>query len=110
VVEYRNSALNAVYSAISHPLRRGLLQRLTAGQARVTELAGQFDVSLAAVSKHIRVLEAAGLVQRSISGREHWLVLEASRLEAASQWLDAYRRFWEAGLDRLEARLNDLSE
>jgi DNA-binding transcriptional ArsR family regulator len=107
VVEYHGSSLDAIYGAISHPVRRTLLERLTAGRARVTELAGPFNVSLAAVSKHIRVLEDAGLVRRSIRGREHWLALEASRLEAASQWLDAYRRFWEAGLGRLEAHLKD---
>src|SRR5215831_3166928 len=72
-----------------------------------TDSADRYDVSLAAVSKHIRVLEGAGLVRRFITGREHWLALEASRLEPASQWLDAYRRFWESGLDRLEARLRE---
>jgi DNA-binding transcriptional ArsR family regulator len=107
MVEYRRSALDVTYGAISHPVRRRLLERLTVGRARVTELAGLFDVSLAAVSKHIRVLEDAGLVRRSITGREHWLALEASRFEAASKWLDAYRRFWEAGLDRLETKLKE---
>jgi DNA-binding transcriptional ArsR family regulator len=105
VVEYRAAQLDAVYGAISHPVRRSLLERLTSDRARVTELAGGFDVSLAAVSKHIRVLEDAGLVRRSISGRDHWLALEASRLEPASRWLDTYRRFWEAGLDKLEEQL-----
>jgi DNA-binding transcriptional ArsR family regulator len=105
VVEYSRAPVDLVYGAIAHPVRRALLERLVGGGARVTELAKLFDVSLAAVSKHIRVLEGAGLVSRSIKGREHWLTLEASRLEPASQWLDAYRRFWEAGLDRLEAQL-----
>jgi DNA-binding transcriptional ArsR family regulator len=109
MVEHRRSRLDDVYGAISHPVRRSLLERLTVDRARVTDLAGNFDISLAAVSKHIRVLEDAGLVRRVIAGRDHWLVLEASRLEPASRWLDAYRRFWEAGLDRLEARLKELT-
>lgn len=96
-----------VYGAISHPVRRTLLRRLADDRARVTDLAGHFDVSLAAVSKHIRILEDAGLVQRSVAGRDHWLALQASRLEPASRWLDAYRRFWEAGLDRLQAELEE---
>jgi DNA-binding transcriptional ArsR family regulator len=107
MVERSATALDAIYGAIAHPVRRSLVERLGAGTARVTDLAGGYDVSLAAVSKHIRVLEGAGLVRRAVTGREHWLVLEASRLEPASRWLDYYRRFWEAGLDRLEARLTD---
>jgi DNA-binding transcriptional ArsR family regulator len=107
MVEYRRTELDDVYAAISHRVRRSLLERLTMERARVTDLAGAFDVSLAAVSKHIRVLEDAGLVRRSVAGRDHWMALDASGLEPASQWLEAYRRFWEAGLDRLEARLRE---
>jgi DNA-binding transcriptional ArsR family regulator len=107
LVEQPAVVLDAIYGAISHPVRRSLLERLSGGTARVTDLADRYDVSLAAVSKHIRVLEGAGLVRRFITGREHWLALEASRLEPASQWLDAYRRYWEASLDRLEARLKE---
>lgn len=109
MVERSAASLDAVYGAISHPVRRSLLERLSGGTARVTDLANRYDVSLAAVSKHIRVLEGAGLVRRFVTGREHWLMLEASSLEPASQWLDAYRRFWEASLDRLEARLEELT-
>lgn len=100
-------SLDRIYGAISHSARRSLLERLSSGTSRVTELAGSFDMSLAAVSKHIRVLEGAGLVRRSITGREHWLSLDASRLEAASDWLDTYRNFWEARLDLLEVRLKE---
>jgi len=107
LVEHFPTALDAVYGAIAHPVRRSLLERLSGGTARVTDLADRYDVSLAAVSKHIRVLEGAGLVRRLVTGREHWLVLEPARLEPATQWLDTYRRFWEASLDRLEARLED---
>ena len=109
MVEYRRATLDATYGAISHPVRRRLLERLSTGRARVTELADLFDVSLAAVSKHIRVLEGAGLVRRSVVGREHWLTLEATRLRPATQWLEGYRRFWESSLDRLEARIKETS-
>lgn len=105
VVEYPSRPLDAVYAALSHPVRRSLLERLQPGGAKVTELAAPFAISLAAVSKHIRVLEAAGLVRRTIIGREHHLVLEPSPLMGASNWLDSYRRFWEDRLDVLEARL-----
>ena len=108
VVEYTELRLDAIYSALAHPIRReviGQLSGLGGGGARVTELSAPFPVSLAAVSKHIRVLEDAGLVRRSISGREHHLSLEPQPLEAASSWLESYRRFWTARLDLLEAQL-----
>jgi len=105
MVEYRAGQLDAVYAAISHPVRRSLLERLRPGDARVTELAAPFSMSLAAVSKHINVLESAGLVRRTVHGREHQLALEASPLMTAASWLDRYRRFWEDRLDLLEARL-----
>jgi DNA-binding transcriptional ArsR family regulator len=107
LVEQSTVLLDEVYGAIAHPVRRSLIEQLSHGTARVTDLADGYEVSLAAVSKHIRVLEAAGLVRRFITGREHWLALEASPLEPASEWLDIYRRFWEASLDRLEARLKE---
>ena len=105
MVEYSPSGLDAVYAALSHPVRRSLLEHLRPGGAKVTELAAPFPMSLAAVSKHIRVLESAGLVQRTIIGREHRLVLEPSPLMSAATWLESYRRFWEERLDLLEARL-----
>jgi DNA-binding transcriptional ArsR family regulator len=105
MVEYRSSQLDAVYSAISHPVRRSLLEHLGPGAAKVTELAVQYPISLAAVSKHIRVLESAGLVRRTIVGREHRLALEPSPLMGAAIWLESYRRFWDDRLDVLETRL-----
>ena len=95
VVEYRNGQLDAVYAALAHPVRRTLLEHLRPAGAKVTDLAAPFPMSLAAVSKHIRVLESAGLIQRTIRGREHQLVLEPSPLMSAADWLDSYRRFWE---------------
>lgn len=105
MVEYRESTLDAVYGALAHPVRRSLLQHLVTGRAKVTELAAPYPMSLAAVSKHIRVLESAGLVRRTILGREHQLVLEPFPLMSAVTWLDSYRRFWEDRLDLLEAKL-----
>ena len=106
MVEYQPSQLDAVYSAISHPVRRSLLGRLGPREAKVTELAALYPISLAAVSKHIRVLESAGLVRRTITGREHRLALEPSPLMSAAMWLESYRRFWDDRLDLLEARLH----
>lgn len=105
MVEYRDDQLDATYAAISHPVRRAVLQRLRAGEARVTELALPFGMSLAAVSKHIRVLEEAGLLERSIHGREHRLALNPSGLQPAARWLDLYQSFWQDRLDLLESKL-----
>jgi DNA-binding transcriptional ArsR family regulator len=105
LVEYSNGQLDAVYAAISHPVRRSVLDQLRPGGAIVTQLAARYPMSLAAVSKHIRVLEDAGLVGRSIQGREHHLALEPSPLMTAAGWLDSYRQFWDERLDRLEGRL-----
>jgi DNA-binding transcriptional ArsR family regulator len=105
VVEYRPRQLDVVYAALAHPVRRSLLEHLRAGSAKVTDLAAPFPMSLAAVSKHIRVLESAGLIRRTIRGREHQLVLEPSPLMSAAEWLDSYRRFWEERLDLLDAKL-----
>jgi DNA-binding transcriptional ArsR family regulator len=105
LVEHSPDRLDSVYAAISHPVRRSLLEHLGTRGAKVTELAARYPMSLAAVSKHIRVLESAGLIRRTVQGREHHLVLETSPLMAAAGWLDSYRRFWDDRLDLLEARL-----
>jgi DNA-binding transcriptional ArsR family regulator len=105
MVESRRGELDAVYAAVAHPVRRRLLELVAPAPARVTDLAAPFEMSLAAVSKHIRVLEDAGLVRRQITGREHRLRLEPTPLAPAAGWLDSYRRFWEARLDALESRL-----
>jgi len=107
VVEYSPADLDALYGSLSHPVRRAVVERLSQGAARVTDLALPFDSSLEAVSKHIRVLEAAGLVERTVRGREHRLSLRGARLEPASSWLQSYRRFWESRLDLLEARIRE---
>lgn len=90
--------LDLVFGALSDRTRRALLARLSKGSARVTDLAEPFDMSLPAVSKHVKVLERAGLVARSIDGRVHQCALSAEPLEDVDDWLSYYRRFWD---DRL---------
>jgi len=102
MVEHSLGSLDYTYTALSSPVRRQILERLGQGEARVTELAEPFDISLAAVSKHLQLLERAGLVQRRIDGRDHWLSLELQRLSEAGEWIERNRRFWAESLDRLE--------
>ena len=89
------------------PTRRALLARLRGGEASVSELAEPFEMSLVAVSKHIKVLEAAGLVARRIEGRTHYLSLNAAPLADAFTWLGFYRDFWTDSLDALNQMLQD---
>src|SRR3984893_19601683 len=98
VVEYSTRQLEAVYAASAHPVRRRVLEQLRPRGATVTEPAAAHPISLAAVSKLIRVLEDAHLVRRTILGREHRLPLEPAALGAAAGWLDTYRQFWGARL------------
>ena len=91
--------------ALADETRRSILQRLSGGQARVTEVAAPFDISLNSVSKHIRILERAGLVRRHVSGRDHYLSLDPEPLNQAAAWLAKSRDFWTARVDALEAAL-----
>ena len=91
--------------ALADPTRRAILQRLSKGEARVTELAAPFDISLNSVSKHIRILERADLVRRRVSGREHFLAFNPGPMESATEWMERHRIFWTARLDALEAAL-----
>jgi DNA-binding transcriptional ArsR family regulator len=95
--------LDAVLSAVSDPTRRAIIDRLTRGPARVTDVAEPFAMSLNAVSKHLKVLEGAGLVVRSKQGREHVLRLDARPLREVVRWASRYERYWTERLDRLEA-------
>jgi DNA-binding transcriptional ArsR family regulator len=95
--------LDHVFAAISDPTRRAILDRLTRGPARVTDVAEPFEMSLAAVSKHVQMLERAGLVRRVRRGREHTLTLNARPLRHVVRWTSHYERFWNGRLDRLEA-------
>lgn len=94
-------------SALADPTRRAILDRLALGEARVTQLAAPFPISLNAVSKHIRMLERARLVNRRRSGREHLLSLNAEVVESTAEWLDSRRALWTARLDALEQALRD---
>jgi DNA-binding transcriptional ArsR family regulator len=98
-------ALDEVFSALAHPMRRQLVSRLAHGEVTVTGLATPFPVSLNAVSKHLKVLEAAGLVARRWVGREAWVRLEPGAMASARDWLDHYRDFWNARFDAIEAHL-----
>jgi DNA-binding transcriptional ArsR family regulator len=91
--------------ALADPTRRAILQRLSSGQARVTELAQPFDMSLNAVSKHIRILERADLVRRRTAGREHFLSFNREQLDEVATWVQTQRAVWTARLDALEALL-----
>ena len=97
--------LDLVFGAVADPTRRAILSALRKGPASITALAEPFDISFAGVSKHILVLEHAGLVRREIVGREHHCHLAPEPFEAASGWLEGYRDFWESRLDALEARV-----
>ena len=97
--------LNATFAALADPTRRAILARLRRGPATVGDLAGPFAMSLPAVSKHLKVLEQAGLIGRSRDGQRLYCHLEPGPLQAADAWLERYRRFWEQGFDRLAAHL-----
>jgi DNA-binding transcriptional ArsR family regulator len=97
--------LNRVYAAIADPTRRAILAVLAGGELNVGSLAGRFPISFNGVSKHVKVLERAGLVRRRVHGREHWLRLRPEPLREATRWLEHYRVFWDARLDALEAFL-----
>lgn len=100
--EYRSTELDGVFKALCDPTRRAILARLTDADARVTDVASEFPISLNSISKHIRTLERAGLLRRSIVGRDHVLSLNAAPLAQAQAWIEEYRRFWEGRLAALE--------
>lgn len=101
------SNLDLTMTALADPTRRAILDLLAAGEARVTDLAKPFSMSLAAVSKHIKVLERAGLVRRRRAGREHILTINPMPLDDAAAWIEARRAFWSHQLDALERVLRE---
>jgi DNA-binding transcriptional ArsR family regulator len=102
--------LDATLTALAHPTRRAILARLADGEARVTEIAAPFAISLNSVSKHIRMLERAALVRRRIEGREHILTLNPHGLDEAAQWIDAQRALWTWRLAELDKILKEPSD
>lgn len=105
MVEYDSHALDTIFHALGDATRRTMLGDLAAGERTVSELAQPFAMSLAAASKHIKVLEAAGLIRRDIRGRTHVCSLDPAPLMSADEWLGVYRRFWTDRLDTLEQLL-----
>src|SRR5471032_3308673 len=100
--------LPATFSALSDPTRRAILARLSSCEASVMELAEPFAMSLPAVSKHLKVLERAGLIARSREAQWRPCKLEAARLKEVAEWVEHYRRFWEQSFDRLDAYLKEV--
>lgn len=100
--EYKNARLDEVFGAVSDGTRRAILARLAESDARVTDLANAFPISLNSTSKHIRMLERAGLLTRSVQGREHVLSLNAGPMAEAAGWMEFYRQFWSDRLAALE--------
>jgi DNA-binding transcriptional ArsR family regulator len=107
MVNYSTTALDATFGALSDPTRRAILARLAQGEAKVTELAEPFQMSLPAISKHLRVLESAGLLRREIDGRVHRCRLDADPMKNAAAWIVQYRAFWESQFDALEKFLQE---
>jgi len=101
MVKYSSRGLNRTFAALADPTRRRILAHLARGDQRVTHLARPHHMSLPAVSKHLRVLEKAGLLRRRRYGRVHEMQLNAKPLKQAAEWVEVYRKFWEGSLDRL---------
>lgn len=100
--------LSSTFAALADPTRRAILTRLSTGRRSVSELAAPFDMSLPAVSKHLKVLERAGLIERGREAQWRPCTLQATPLREASDWIGQYRRFWEESLDRMEDYLREL--
>lgn len=110
MVKCSSRLLNRTFAALADPTRRRILEHLSRGDRCVTDLAKPYSMSLPAVSKHLRVLESAGLIRRRRSGRMHRLKLEAKPMKQASQWIEEYRHFWEGSLNRLDKYLQELQK
>ena len=101
--------LSQVFAALADPTRRAILARLSKGEASVNEIAEPFDITLPAVSKHLKVLEKAGLIERTRSAQYRPCRLQAAPLRDASDWIDHYRQYWEESFDRLDAYLKTVT-
>src|SRR3954470_3394261 len=108
VTETLGGQLDTTFAALSDPTRRAIVERLADGEASVTELAAPFAMSLPAVSKHLKVLERAGLISRSRDAQWRPCRLEPEPLKETTDWLEQYRRFWDESFDRLDAYLHEL--
>jgi DNA-binding transcriptional ArsR family regulator len=108
MVTDKSMSLDRVFHALAHPARRTMLRRLADGEHNLTELAAPLQMSFPAASKHVRVLEHAKLVRRRIIGRIHLCRIDGKALALANQWLETYRRIWEANFQRLDDLLDEL--
>src|SRR3982750_3061633 len=106
----KSDQLDAVFAALADPTRRALLDRLTRGEASVAELAAPFAMSQPAISKHLKVLEHAGLISRGRDAQRRPARLEAKPLAEATEWLERYRRFWEQRYQQLDALLDEMKQ
>ncbi len=102
MVSMQPDALDAVFHALAHPARREMLRRLTERERNLSDLAEPLEMSFPAASKHVRVLERAGLVDRRVEGRSHVCRINAEPLKGVADWTEAYRAFWEASFQRLD--------
>lgn len=102
--------LSETLSALADPTRRAILERLSRGAATVNEIAEPFDISLPAVSRHLKVLESAGLISRSREAQWRPCTLETHELKRVDEWLDHYRRFWSGGFDKMDAYIAELKK
>ena len=110
MVKYQLDPLSTTFSALADPTRRAILSRLAAGEASVDELAAPFEMSQPAVSKHLKVLERAGLIERAVDRQRRPARLKAAPMAAAVRWLEDFRDFWAASLDQLDGLLEELKE
>jgi DNA-binding transcriptional ArsR family regulator len=107
MVNYSQHQLDLAFGALAHPIRRGILARLSTGEASIAELAKPFKVSAPAITKHMKILEEAGLLSRKKLGRVHRCRLEEKRMKEAQAWLEEHRKFWNDKLDALERYLKE---
>ena len=108
MVKCSSRQLNDTFAALADPTRRHILESLAGGDRCVTDLARPYSMSLPAVSKHLRILERAGLIRRRRCGRVHSLKLQAEPMKQVANWVEEYRKFWEGSLDRLDDYLKEL--
>ncbi|HMH16348.1 MAG TPA: metalloregulator ArsR/SmtB family transcription factor [Edaphobacter sp.] len=109
-IEMPSNALDATFAALADPTRRAILAHLASGEASVTELAAPFEISQPAISKHLKVLERAGLISRGLDAQRRPRKLEAAPLAEATEWLEDFRRFWETSYQQLDFLLDELKK
>jgi DNA-binding transcriptional ArsR family regulator len=107
MVNYNQHRLDLAFGALAHPIRRGIIARLSTGEATIAQLAKPFKVSAPAISRHMKILEDAGLLSRTKIGRAHHCRLERRRMKEAQNWIEEHRKFWNGKLDALELYLKE---